>query len=100
MSATASLPPVLTVAEVMTRYGMKDRRAARRVMDEAGAFMAAGRLLVRVDDLDEWEAAGKRARKPQEAPPPVAGVRARRSRRTPRSVPLGRDWWMEAAPQM
>jgi hypothetical protein len=32
-----SIPELLTVAEVMARYRLADRRAARRIMDEAGA---------------------------------------------------------------
>lgn len=99
MSALA-LPPMVTVAEVMERYGLRDRRSARALMDRAGAILAAGRLLVRADDLDAWERAQKDARRPQEAPEAVARVSTRRSRRTPRSAPLAPGWWREAAPQM
>lgn len=42
---------VLDVGVVMARYGLRDRRAARRVMEEAGAFLLAGRLRVRLEDL-------------------------------------------------
>ena len=42
---------VLDVVDVMARYGLRDRRAARRLMDEAGAFMVGGRLVLRREDL-------------------------------------------------
>lgn len=53
---------VLDVAAVMARYGLRDRRSARRVMDIAGAFMVAGRLVVRRDDLARFEEEQIRAR--------------------------------------
>ena len=45
------LPPVVTVVEVMARYGFRDRRAARRFMDAVAAFRVGGRILVRAKDL-------------------------------------------------
>jgi hypothetical protein len=52
--STAVLPQLLTTAQVGKRYGC-DVRAARRVMREAGVLHVAGRLLVPVDALAEWE---------------------------------------------
>ena len=51
----AGVPEVLDAAAVMARYGLRDRRSARRVMDAAGAFVIGGRLLVRAHDLTQHE---------------------------------------------
>jgi hypothetical protein len=48
------LPELLTTAQVVERYGC-DARAARRLMRKAGVLFVAGRLLVPVDALAEWE---------------------------------------------
>lgn len=47
---------LLTVGQVVSGYKLRDRRASRRVMDAAGAFKVAGRLLVSEADLEAWEA--------------------------------------------
>lgn len=39
-----SLPPILNVAAVQARYGMKDERTARRLMNQIGAFKVGGHL--------------------------------------------------------
>ena len=46
----------LTVGQVLSRYTLRDRRASLRVMDAAGAFKVAGRLLVSEADFEPWEA--------------------------------------------
>ena len=51
------LPEVLNAQAVATCYGLRDMPAARKVMRQAGAFVVAGRLVVRADDLDQWEQA-------------------------------------------
>jgi len=90
------LPEVLTVADVLARYGLRDRPAARKVMREAGAFVVAGRLVVRVDDLDAQErrlaAASRSAQQSTQAP------RRPRTRQRSRhdAEPLARDWWRTA----
>jgi hypothetical protein len=100
VSALATLPPVLSVAEVMERYGLRDRRAARGLMDAAGGILAAGRLVVRADDLAAWETAQKAARRSQE---PTAKAPRRRAARqvatAPRGEPLKAGWWREATPK-
>lgn len=58
---------VLNVADVMARYGLRDRRAARRLMDEAGAFVVGGRLVLRREDLVAHEEALRAARRPGDA---------------------------------
>ncbi len=77
------------MAEVMARYRIRDRRAARRVMDLAGAFRIGACLYVRRSDLLELEERRRAARRagpevPAVAPPPG------RSRR-----PLEPGWWRE-----
>lgn len=89
---------LLGVGDVMARYGLRDRRAARRVMDAAGAFLVGRRLLVRETDLvahEERLRAGRRAE--QSMPPPPAAPPARRSvsgaggRSSAPPLPAG--WW-------
>jgi hypothetical protein len=71
----------LTVADVQARYGECGVRAARRAMDEAGAFVIAGRLLVRREDLMAHEEALRAARRGQRQPIPPPPRRPRRTRR-------------------
>lgn len=92
----------LTVDEVLARYRVRDRRAARRIMDEAGAFKVAGRLLVDVADLEAWEARQKERRVEQVPPPGDASTKRARVSRTRaadrvRSEPLAPEWWRESA---
>ncbi|WP_217914991.1 hypothetical protein [Miltoncostaea marina] len=99
----SELPPVIGVPEVMARYGLRDRRAARRLMDAAGGFLVAGHLVVRVDDLAAWERAQAAARRA----PVQAAQAARNGRRThgkaaatstgPRA-PLAPGWWRDDRP--
>jgi len=86
-----SLPPVLRVDEVMARYGMRDERTARRLMNQAGAFKVGGRLVIREDDLGAYERrlVGPRNAAPRAAPRPA---RIRRPGSTP-SPADGPDWW-------
>ena len=76
---TSPLPTLLTVADVAARYGFADRRAARALMDRAGAFRVGGRVFVRADDLDAFERAQADARRRQEAPTARASPRRRSS---------------------
>ena len=91
-----SLPPVLKVTDVMARYGMRDERTARRLMNEAGAFKVGGRLVVREDFLEKYE---RRLATPAQ---PVRATTARRpgGRRpapSAASPASGPDWWREVA---
>ncbi|MEZ5099629.1 MAG: hypothetical protein R3C15_07490 [Thermoleophilia bacterium] len=93
-SSDYELPRLLGVRAVAERYGC-DVRAARRIMREAGALVAAGRLLVRVDLLDAWERARTSAA-PADPPP----SRARRSRPQHAPTALNRleaGWWQQRA---
>jgi hypothetical protein len=54
------LTRLLRVHEVRARYGLRDRRTARAIMEQAGAFFVAGRLVVPVDRLETWERAQAR----------------------------------------
>ena len=91
----AGLPVLLTVGVVMGRYGLRDRRAARRVMDAAGAFQVGGRLLVRAEDLLAWEECRIAARAPTAGPTePQPRGRSARTRPAARA-PLPPGWWRE-----
>jgi hypothetical protein len=86
----SELARLLRVDEVRARYGLRDRRAARAVMEQAGAFLVAGRLVVRADRLEAWEQRQEAARRTAEgkasaAPPP------RSARKLGESLPPG--WW-------
>lgn len=54
---TATLPPLINTGEVMDRYGLRDPRAARAIMREAGGRLIGGKWLVRADMLEAWEVA-------------------------------------------
>lgn len=85
-------PELFAVEDVLERYRLRDRRAARRIMDEAGAFAVAGKLFVRFDDLLAFERDMKRAREPSVAEPTVR--RHRRARQAVARVePLAPGWW-------
>lgn len=90
-----SLREVLGVVDVMARYGLRDRRAARRLMDEAGAFIVGGRLVLRREDLLAHEEALRTARRHVGAPPatPVRSVSARKRTAPSRAEPLRPGWW-------
>jgi len=90
-------PPrqVLNVTEVMARYGLRDRRAARRLMDEAGGFMVGGRLVVRAQDLLEYEERlreTRRLERSEPAPTPRPPSRRGKAIALPRE-PLSPGWW-------
>ena len=100
MSRTDPPAEVMSVADVMARYGLRDRRAARRLMDEAGAFLIAGRLVIRREDLTAHEDRLRRARRiecspallvPCLAPRHRSAARPRRSRKEP----LRPGWWRD-----
>lgn len=87
-----TLPLILRVDEVMARYGVKDERTARRLMNEAGAFKVGGRLVVREDDLGAWER--RRVNVVQASPAPTPPLVAVRRQRVPSASPsTGPDWW-------
>lgn len=91
---------VLGVVDVMARYGLRDHRAARRLMDEAGAFIVGGRLVLRREDLLAHEEALRSARRPV-AGPAVAPARSASARRTTarsRPEPL-RPGWRRSVPR-
>jgi len=83
-----TLSRLLDVNDVRIRYGLRDPRAARRVIRDAGGIEIAGRLFVSAEDLARYEHA--RALAPIQATRPAA-----RQRRGP--VPdvsrLRQRWW-------
>ncbi len=86
-----TLPALLDVRAVMGRYGFRDERTARRLMNEAGAFKAGGRLLIREDALGVHE---RRLMAPPAPPPSGAARRPKRSAAGHHASPTdGPDWW-------
>lgn len=80
----------------MARYGVKDRRTARRLMNEAGAFKVGGRLVVREDDLGGWER--QRANVvPRIVAPAKSSTLQRGTKFPPASPATGPDWWRPEA---
>ena len=98
---TNPLPDVIGVEVVMRRYGLRDRRSARRLMDDAGGFFVCGRLVVRREDLLAHEEALRAARHQGGAGAETsrtAGASPRRGAR-PRATgapPLAPGWWRDA----
>jgi len=80
---------LLTVSEVMERYRLRDRRAARRIMDAAGAFKVGASLFVRRADLLDLEDRQRleRGRGAAAVPRPAGRRTARR--------PLEPGWWRD-----
>ncbi len=91
--ASAPLPELLGIEQVMRRYGLRDRRVARRVMDEAGGFMVGRRLVVRLDDLDAYERRLRTARRGGDSALRRTST-GRGRRRPPAQIQPG--WWREA----
>jgi hypothetical protein len=79
---------LLTVADVMARYRLRDRRAARRVMDAAGGFKIGAGLFVRLSDLLELEERQRAARQSASSVSPAPATS--RSRRL-----LEPGWWRD-----
>lgn len=94
-----SADDLLSVSDVMERYGLRDRRAARRLMDEVGALLIATNLYVRRGDLLAYEerliAARNRVR--AEEPSNAGRQRTRSKSRTKESEALEFGWWKEAS---
>jgi hypothetical protein len=100
VSASGHGDRLLGTDEVMARYGLRDRRTARGVMDAAGAFVIGRRLLVREADLVAYEdtlrAARRRRARTGDSPP--GRQDGRRHTPTPsRTEPLAPGWWREDA---
>jgi len=87
----------------MGLYGLRDPRAARRLMDEAGAFIVGGRLLVREDDLVAHEDRLRHERKAGQTPAGTTRrAHPRRAAAGPaarRAEPLPPGWWREPYPE-
>ena len=89
-----TLPPILHVADVMERYAIRDERTARKVMNEAGAFKVAGRLIVREDVLDAHERRQAAPASHQRVRDAATGVRRRGLSGGSGASPTdGPDWW-------
>jgi hypothetical protein len=53
-----TLEPLLTAQDVMRRYSLRDPRAARRIIENAGGHKIAGRWMIRGEILGAWETDG------------------------------------------
>jgi hypothetical protein len=91
---TRPLSEVLSVAAVLARYGLRDARAARRIMDEAGGFLIGGRLVVRAADLAVYE---ERLRSARTGSARTIGKRPDPVSRSERKL-LPPDWWRDGEP--
>lgn len=95
----AEMPELLRVPDVMDRYGFRDRRAARAIMDRAGAFRVGGHVYVHVADLVALEQREKVERLTRAPARPIATSRPQKRRE---SVPdldqLPTFWWRNASP--
>ncbi len=89
------LSDLLDVDAVMARYALRDRRAARRVMDSAGAFRIAGRLLVSADALAVYERELATQRKAQTRVHQVQDRPKGRQQGTGHAATLGAEWWKD-----
>lgn len=93
---------VMTVEDVMRRYQFADPRAARRVMDSAGAFKLGARLMIRADRLRQYENDLMNERlapgRPAVIPPSSGSASRGRTRRVPAREPLGPGWWHDYDP--
>jgi hypothetical protein len=83
-----TLSPLLDVTDVRIRYGLRDPRAARRVIRDAGGIEIAGRLFISAEQLTRYEHA--------RALSPIRAIRAE-TRRAPGPgddvASLPRRWW-------
>jgi hypothetical protein len=88
------LPQIIGVDDVRARYGLRDKAAARRLMRRAGGFVVAGRLMVRVDDLDAFERAAANASRSNASADRRCEARttARRVSAPTETTPLNIDW--------
>ncbi len=99
--AIAHSERLLGVDEIMERYGLRDRRTARGVMDAAGAFVVARRLYVREADLLAYEDALRAARRRGRRSAYRSDGRPVGRRPTPtpaQADPLPPGWWREDGP--
>lgn len=93
-TTTAPVPDLLTVEDVQARYHLRDPRAARRIVRQVGALAVAGRLFVRRDAFERWEASQGLAptSPPRRAP---HGTRRHASGATHDLSALAPGWWCE-----
>ena len=92
------LPDILSVQDIMARYRVRDRRTARRIMDEAGCFTIRGSAYVYADDLASLERE-RRTRAPDARDPASVSPRRRRKAATSEAPAIGlpRHWWQQPA---
>jgi hypothetical protein len=94
---TLPLDRLLSVDDLMARYGLRDRRTARVLMHTIGAIRIGRRLFVQSEDVARYEAAHRAAPAPPRRPGPDShsGLRTPRMRASelPSLLPAG--WWRQ-----
>ena len=88
---------ILTIDEVMDRY-LIARRTARNLMNDAGAFIVGGKLVIRAADLLAWEDEQKAQRIPQKVPVIHSAPRRLPGSSEPDQLnptELNGDWWKD-----
>ncbi len=90
----AGLPDLLSVTDVMARYRVRDRRTARRIMEDAGCFTIRGSAYIYVDDLTAYER-NSRITAPTDRSPSPPRTRGRRKAGPSEETGYGlaRHWW-------
>jgi hypothetical protein len=87
---------LLTLEQVLDELVIKDKRFARKVMREAGAFdIGNGRLRLDPNDLRAWLEARRTGTGSTATVTPVET--RRRARRTVTAGSLGERWWEKAS---
>jgi hypothetical protein len=92
-----SLPDLLSVTDVMERYRVRDRRTARRIMEDAGCFTIRGNAYVYADDLAAFERSNRHDTLQSGTPPSTPRPRGRRKPgpSAENGFGLTRHWWQQ-----
>lgn len=91
------LDRLLSVDDLMARYGLRDRRTARALMHAIGAIRIGRRLFVQSADVARYEAAHRDAATSTRfiAPGSSSGIRTPSSRSPEPATPLPAGWWQQ-----
>lgn len=85
----------LTAVDVQRLYSLRDARAARRIIREAGGIKVAGQWVVAPERIIAWEQRAMHSTDPD--PPHGVSINDERrpKRRRPKAEALTADWWKE-----
>jgi len=94
---TLPLDRLLTVDDLMARYGLRDRRAARALMHAIGAIRIGRRLFVQSADVARYEAVHRDAPTSARSSEPgrPAGAQTPQGRSAKPAPPLPAGWWRQ-----